>query len=181
VARFETRDGQRASTTNPATWSSFADTCAATDRVRANGIGFVFSGDDNIIGVDLDHVRDPATESVKPWARGVIDTLQSYTELSPSGAGCHVVLRGTKPPGSQCNLRFDPLTHEGFEMYSTVAILHDHGQARRWHAGRSALSDGRRSHPRVIRDASQATEKAKKSSPNAKTRSADDVAVPPST
>jgi putative DNA primase/helicase len=129
--RFETRDdrrtkvpysvnGQRASTTNPATWSSFADTCAATDRVRANGIGFVFSGDDNIIGVDLDHVRDPVTGSVKPWAGGVVDALQSYTELSPSETGFHVVLRGTKPPGSQCNLRFDPVTREGFEIYSTA-------------------------------------------------------------
>jgi putative DNA primase/helicase len=129
--RFETRDekrtkvpysanGRRASTTNPATWSSFDAACAATGRVPANGIGFVFSGDDNIIGVDLDHVRDPTSGAIKPWARGVIDTLQSYTELSPSGTGFHVVLRGTKPPGSQCNLRFDPVTREGFEIYSTA-------------------------------------------------------------
>ena len=62
--RFETRNDKRSkvlysvtgpSTTNPTTWSSFADACAATDRVRADGIGFVFWGEDNIIGVDLDH------------------------------------------------------------------------------------------------------------------------------
>ncbi len=105
--RFETRDdkrtkvpysvsGQQASTTNPTTWSSFANACAAMERVRADGIGFVFSDDDNIIGVDLDHVRDPASGAIKPWALGVIEALQSYTELSPSGTGFHVTLRGIK-------------------------------------------------------------------------------------
>jgi putative DNA primase/helicase len=53
--RFQTRDDKRtkvpygitgrcASTTNPATWSSFDDTYAASGRVRADGIGFVFAG-----------------------------------------------------------------------------------------------------------------------------------------
>jgi len=36
---------------------------------------------------------------IEPWAREIIDRLQSYTEFSPSGTGLHILVRGNLPPG----------------------------------------------------------------------------------
>ena len=61
------------------------------------GIGFVLSPDDPYCIVDLSGCRNPETGEIEPWARGVIDRLNSYTELSPSGLGVHIILRGRLP------------------------------------------------------------------------------------
>ena len=89
--------GEFASTTNPETWSEFE---TARDRVETDsedGVGFVFTDDDPIVGVDLDDCRDPDQETADPWARDVIETLDSFTEVSPSGTGFHVLVAGTLP------------------------------------------------------------------------------------
>src|SRR5690348_15590962 len=48
--------GRRASTTDPATWSTFATALSfyRAHRVNVDGIGFVFAADDPFFGVDLD-------------------------------------------------------------------------------------------------------------------------------
>lgn len=51
--------------------------------------GFVF--------LDLDHVRDLQTGELKPWASELVDRLDTYTEISASGEGLHLVARGTLP------------------------------------------------------------------------------------
>lgn len=66
-----------------------------------DGIGFVFTEDAGFIGVDFDHIRDPITgkwniEEIKDAL-----SLNSYTEISPSGNGLHVICRGIKP-GTAC-------------------------------------------------------------------------------
>ena len=49
--------------------------------------GFVF--------IDLDHVRKADTGEIEPWAQDIIDSLDTYTEISASGTGLHLVCRGT--------------------------------------------------------------------------------------
>lgn len=51
--------------------------------------GFVF--------VDIDKVRDPLTGDVQAWAQDVINALDTYTEISASGTGFHLVMRGRLP------------------------------------------------------------------------------------
>ena len=46
--------GKAASSTNATTWTDFLSAEAAYLTGRFDGIGFVFTGDDHIIGVDLD-------------------------------------------------------------------------------------------------------------------------------
>src|ERR1700686_2179338 len=53
--------------------------------------------DEGFVFVDLDHVRNAATGEVKPEAQAIIDLLDSYTEVSASGSGFHIVCRGTLP------------------------------------------------------------------------------------
>ena len=85
---------RRASTSDPATWRPFED---ATAAVWADGVGYVFSAVDPFVGVDLDGCRDPATGALAPWARRVVSMFATYTEVSPSGTGVHVLARGHVP------------------------------------------------------------------------------------
>ena len=89
-------DGAPASTTDPTTWGTFEQALACP---RASGVGFVFTSGDPYVGVDLDGCRDPLTGVLEPWAAAAVERLNSYTEVSPSGTGVHVIVRGTLPPG----------------------------------------------------------------------------------
>lgn len=92
------KENSKASTTNPDTWSTFQDAVSACRSGPFDGIGFVFSTDDPYVGIDLDGCRDPETGVVQSWARDIIDLLQSYTEISPSGSGVHILVEGGLPP-----------------------------------------------------------------------------------
>ncbi|MDZ5810534.1 hypothetical protein U4E84_04105, partial [Halorubrum sp. AD140] len=90
---------QFASTTDPDTWRSFQTAREAVTSTPVDGLGFVFSSDDPLIGVDLDDCRDPDTGEPTRWASQIISHLDSYTEVSPSGTGYHVLVTGTLPDG----------------------------------------------------------------------------------
>jgi P4 family phage/plasmid primase-like protien len=93
--------GDFASATDPETWGTLADArdCHAGGSVDIAGIGFVFAPEDTICGIDLDDARDPETGEPEPWARDIIQTLDSFTEVSPSGTGYHVYIHGFVPEG----------------------------------------------------------------------------------
>jgi putative DNA primase/helicase len=93
--------GKRASTTDRTTWAAYDAACAAKDKYKLDGIGFVFSGDNPYCGLDLDAVRNPATGELTPEAQAIVDSLNSYTEVSPSGTGIHVFIEGALPPGGR--------------------------------------------------------------------------------
>lgn len=88
------RTGTPASTTDPTTWATFEEAlvCAGSD-----GVGFVFTADDDYVGIDLDGCRDAETGALEPWAADIVSQLSSYTEVSPSGKGVHVIVRGSLP------------------------------------------------------------------------------------
>lgn len=83
--------------TDPARWSSFDDAVAGIARHHLDGVGYCFSSDDPYTGVDLDHARDAETGVVKTWAREFVTLLDSYTEVSPSGCGLHVIIKASLP------------------------------------------------------------------------------------
>ncbi|MEZ3165649.1 phage NrS-1 polymerase family protein [Halorubrum miltondacostae] len=91
--------GGFASATESETWSSFEAALDYTETAHADGVGFVFTDDDPIVGVDLDDCRDPETGDVDDAALDIIERLDSYTEVSPSGTGYHVLIRGELPDG----------------------------------------------------------------------------------
>ncbi|MBI3966637.1 MAG: hypothetical protein HY329_13465 [Chloroflexi bacterium] len=95
------RTGRNASTTDPTTWNSF-DVAAAAYRespTSYDGIGFVFSNDDDFAGLDLDGCRNPETGEIAAWAWPIIKQLNTRTEISPSGTGVKMFARGSLPPG----------------------------------------------------------------------------------
>jgi hypothetical protein len=61
--------------------------------------------------IDLDHVRNQETGEILPWVSDLIAWLDTYTEISASGTGFHLVARGTLPE----DFKLDP---NPIEIYS---------------------------------------------------------------
>src|SRR5215203_2721743 len=119
--------GGKASCTSPDTWAGYSEAVAAYKKGGFNGLGFVFNKMDEFVGVDLDHCLHPKTGEVEPWAREIIDELGSYTEISPSGTGVHILLRAKLPDGRN---RKGPVEIYSHGRYFTVTGKHLEGTPR---------------------------------------------------
>jgi putative DNA primase/helicase len=117
---YDPRSGRKASSTNLLTWSSFDQVLRAYESGDYAGVGFVFCSGDPYVGVDLDGCRDPQTGEIAMWASKIIGCLDSYTEISPSGRGVHVIVRGKMPT---------PVKRRGVEMYAAERYFTVTGQA----------------------------------------------------
>ena len=70
---YDAKADRRASSTNPDTWCSFEDACAAYEKGGFDGVGFVLTKNDPFVGIDLDKCRDPETGEIQPWAKRIFD------------------------------------------------------------------------------------------------------------
>jgi putative DNA primase/helicase len=113
--------GEKASTTDPETWAGYHKAVEAYRQHGYGGIGLVFSEDDPFCGVDLDGCLDPKTGELEGWARQIVEELDSYTEISPSGTGVHILIRATLPEGRNRNGRFEAYDRG---RYFTVSSKH---------------------------------------------------------
>ena len=121
-------DGQgKASVTDRSNWSSFEQACEAAELMRMSGIGFVFSKEDPYCFIDLD---DPAKRGkIEDAVRSaqlnqrIYNQFESYTEMSPSGKGVHIIVRGQIPEGR----RRDTIEVYSSERYATFTgqVLRD--------------------------------------------------------
>ena len=102
--------GGQAMSNNPDTWSDFETAV----RISADlaGIGFVFDGS-GYFGVDLDDMPEALEQFKNGRHDNVIGEfvygLKSYTELSNSGNGIHIICKGRLPEGAR--------RRGGIEMY----------------------------------------------------------------
>lgn len=107
--RYETRDGKqtkvpyskdgyRASSTNPNTWCSFDEAVAAAKHHRADGIGIVLGN--GLTGFDFDW-KEWDGEGIPDSVQMIMAALDSYAEYSPSRKGIHVLAYGAKPEWAQ--------------------------------------------------------------------------------
>lgn len=83
--------GTKASTTDRSSWSTYEDACTA--RSKFDGIGFCFDG--SVLGVDLDHVLKDGNMSEQ--VEEFLHASNTYTEISPSKNGLHVLFNLTEP------------------------------------------------------------------------------------
>lgn len=84
-----------ASSTDPETWGTFEDALAHVGQHGTCGAGFVLTEHDPFVGVDFDHVL--VDGRLDPVAAEIIEDLHSYSEVSPSGHGVRVIVRGQIP------------------------------------------------------------------------------------
>ena len=110
---YDPRTGRRASSTNPDTWGTLAEAEAARDKYMFTGLGFVFTDDCGLVGVDIDHCRNE-DGSWNETAATILEKWPSYTEVSPSGSGLHIFFRGKMPGKGNKN------STSGVEMYAAA-------------------------------------------------------------
>lgn len=84
--------GKMAQTNNKNTWGDMMTAIIAVEQYGLDGIGFVLG--DDYFGVDL----DDCDEELK---KEFIEQMQSYTELSQSGNGIHIICKGTIPKSAR--------------------------------------------------------------------------------
>jgi len=108
-------NSQNGSTTNPNSWSTYdkamekiGQPCFLYSkkakrhyRGTIDGIGIVFTGCD-LMGLDFDHVLDESG-NLDPAVKAIVEKANSYTEISPSGHGLHILAKGKRlePTGAQ--------------------------------------------------------------------------------
>ncbi|HDR8114723.1 TPA: DNA primase [Bacillus cereus] len=107
-------NGEMAQANNRRTWSTFATAVKFYLEGDYDGIGFVFSRQDNYIGIDID--KCVVAGKTNTFATEIIDTLDSYTEFSPSGKGIHIIIKGNLPQSVLGTGRKN--TKHGLEIYS---------------------------------------------------------------
>jgi len=106
-------NGRAVSITNPRCYRSFEN---ATNLLTKNtdifdGIGFIFTENDPFIGIDLD--------SVMLWNgwKEIINRCDSYTELSPSKTGLHIIMEGHIPGESNRGIKTGDHEHGEIAIY----------------------------------------------------------------
>lgn len=108
--------GWPASSTKPATWSTYDEVSTSSVGV---GPGFVLNGD-GIVCIDLDHCLDGKV--LAGWAHAILEELPAtYVEVSPSGDGLHIWGRATGFTGGRRLAWRDGMVEVyGTERYLTV-------------------------------------------------------------
>lgn len=89
-------NGYKASVTNPQTWNSFDEVVQAVNN-GFSGIGFVLTENDPYAFIDLDHTEDQ--EEFAKQQTIYNNFIDTYAELSPSGKGLHIIMKGRLPQG----------------------------------------------------------------------------------
>jgi putative DNA primase/helicase len=90
--------GGKAESDNPKTWATFKEALEYhLENDWTDGVGVVMTTEDDFVGVDLDHCYDEASGEIAPWARAIVETIDSYTEITPSGEGLRIFARGSLP------------------------------------------------------------------------------------
>lgn len=91
------RTGAKASSVNRNDWATFQEATDACQRRDGAGIGYVLTKEDGIAVVDLDNCRNPESGEINHFAQGIVEQLDSLTEVSHSGTGLHVWCKATSP------------------------------------------------------------------------------------
>ncbi|WP_239706063.1 MULTISPECIES: phage/plasmid primase, P4 family [unclassified Mammaliicoccus] len=108
--------GTYAKSNDSNTWADYATALEMSKNF--DGIGFMLG--DGIFGIDIDGVEEEIKEylsndEVDNIVGEFIETMQSYSEISPSGKGIHIIAKGELPEGGR--------RRGNVEMYSELRFL----------------------------------------------------------
>ena len=102
--------GRKASSTDPKSWVALEQALAAQQQYHYKGLGFVFTAEGGVVGVDIDHCVEQGV--LNQVASEIVRRYPTYTEVSPSGTGLHLFYRGTMVAKGNKN------SDTGVEMYA---------------------------------------------------------------
>lgn len=109
---------QKASTTNPDTWTDIEAILKIALQGDFHGIGTCFFKGDGNFGIDIDHCID-AQGDLEPWAQEIVSRFPTtYIERSPSARGLHILGKGkTLATGSKKWKDATSGENKGIEVY----------------------------------------------------------------
>ncbi len=119
-------DGKgKASSTDASTWASFDVARDAYERGEhgADGVGWVIG--EGIVGGDIDGCRGPQTGTLSPEAERVVRDVDTYTEVSPSGAGVRFFALGELPPKGRKRGVYEMYDGDGGRYLTVTGALLD--------------------------------------------------------
>ena len=113
------KTGYGAKSNDESTWVSFDEAIKKVEYFNCNGLGFMLGN--GYFGVDIDHAIDNE-ELIDEF----VESLKSYTELSQSKEGIHIICKGVLPNGARRkgniemydNARFFAMTGNVLNSYS---------------------------------------------------------------
>lgn len=74
------------------TWGcSLEDAKKGLKKFKLSGLGFVFKSTNDFCGIDIDHCVNEGKANA--FASALIEQCNSYTEVSPSGKGIHIIVK----------------------------------------------------------------------------------------
>ena len=88
------KNGYGAKSNDSETWVSFDEAISKVEYFNCKGVGFMLGN--GYFGIDIDHQLDNV-ELINEF----ILTLNSYTEISQSGEGIHIICKGALPVGNR--------------------------------------------------------------------------------
>lgn len=100
-------NGILAKVNNPSTWVTFDEAFNAFQMGGYEGLGFVFTNTE-YAGIDLDDAHGDAL--IIEHQLKIFNEFDSYSEVSPSGNGLHIIVKGSVPRGKR---------RSNVEIYST--------------------------------------------------------------
>lgn len=101
-------ESKAASVSKPDTWGEYDEAASAIEQGIYEYAGFVFDGD-GYVGIDIDHAFDDDGLPTD-GALAAVMACRSYTELSKSGKGFHIICKGSLPFKGRNN-------RDGWEIY----------------------------------------------------------------
>jgi hypothetical protein len=125
------RTGKAASSRDSSTWGTYAQARQywARQRSRVAGLGFMLTRELGIIVIDLDHCI--VDGQISAFAQQIVESLDSYTEISPGGTGLHIWVQGKLPENLAAASKADG--EERIEMYCHARYLTVTG--KEWRGG----------------------------------------------
>lgn len=88
------RRGEQGSDDDRAELCGWNEALQALERRPWDGVGFAFLPGDGLVGIDIDGAVDD-DGVVSERCQAIVEACASYTELSPSGRGVHIIVEGT--------------------------------------------------------------------------------------
>jgi putative DNA primase/helicase len=119
--------GGLASCNDPASWCDFETAKAAVQAGQYDSIGIALGKDLGLVIVDFDKVIEKPGDTWPDWALDIVDEIDSYTEVSASGRGLHILAWGEIPSNvnkQSCHMEI----HDSGKMFaiSTKFFDEDH-------------------------------------------------------
>ena len=119
-------NGYGAKTNDSSTWVSFNEALSKVDFYNCKGIGFMLGN--GYFGVDIDNAIED-----KELIEEFVKALNSYTEVSQSGKGIHIICKGVLPLGARRKGNIEMYDNARFKLHRLKVedLINDYEQLKK--------------------------------------------------